>query len=196
MCKAGFISCWNLVPDSCHELGRLCLHCNSSKLGSNLFTNHETIDARMQTKRSWLRQLENWTTFLLTFCKDAGCRKAAERLRDSSTCRAPCTHLTIGVLSSSRDSTMTSCTRTIPINTFPISAVRRGFILDPTDPAAPAAGSSLDHLLLLLLISCCRNLMTRFAVYCQSTSTASTFASFVMIDWSHQYYTAAKLQAS
>jgi hypothetical protein len=38
--------------------------------------------------------------------------------------------------------------------------------------------------------------MTRFAVYCQSTSTASTFASFVMIDWSHQYYTAAKLQAS
>jgi hypothetical protein len=77
---------------------------------------------------------------------------------------------------------MTSCTRTIPINTFPISAVRRGFILDPTDPAAPAAGSSLDHLLLLLLISCCRNLMTRFAVYCQSTSTASTFASFVMID--------------
>jgi hypothetical protein len=74
---------------------------------------------------------------------------------------------------------MISCTRTIPINTFPISAVRRGFILDPTDPAA---GSSLDHLLLLLLISCCRNLMTRFAVYCQSTSTASTFPSFLMID--------------
>jgi hypothetical protein len=77
---------------------------------------------------------------------------------------------------------MTSCTRTIPIKTFPISAGRRDFILDPTDPAAPEAGSSLDHLLLLLLLSCCRNLMTRFEVYCQSTSTESTFPSFLMID--------------